>query len=168
MGRHKIEIKKIEDEHSRLISFSKRKKGFFKKADDLAGLGFLIAALVFSPARNVFTYGSPDFDSVVDCFLNSRSIDALADQERAAPALANKPWRMSRRTRGRRDDGSDQEELLRAASDLRKSSRFWWNKSTEDMTLEELVDFKVALQALVSKVKEKAEERQHLNLDISL
>ncbi|XP_072984377.1 agamous-like MADS-box protein AGL61 [Typha latifolia] len=163
MGPHKI-----EDEHSRLISFSKRKKGFFKKADDLAGLGFLIAALVFSPARNVFTYGSPDFDLVVDCFLNSRSIDALADQERAAPALANKPWRMSRRTRGRRDDGSDQEEL-RAASELRKSSRFWWNKSTEDMTLEELVDFKVALQELVSKVKEKAEERPpHFNLDLSL
>ncbi|ESR34578.1 hypothetical protein CICLE_v10006588mg [Citrus x clementina] len=48
-GRQKIEMKKIENEGGRLITFSKRRSGIYKKASELMTLtGSKIAILLFS------------------------------------------------------------------------------------------------------------------------
>ncbi|XP_021804143.1 MADS-box protein FLOWERING LOCUS C-like [Prunus avium] len=75
MGKKKISIEKIENKQSRLVTFSRRRNGLFKKAKDFSNLsGSSVAILVISPAGRRYTYASPSFDSVVDQFL-SETID---------------------------------------------------------------------------------------------
>ncbi|CAB4292445.1 unnamed protein product [Prunus armeniaca] len=75
MGKKKIAIEKIENKQSRLVTFSRRRNGLFKKAKDFSNLsGSSVAILVISPAGRRYTYASPSFDSVVDQFL-SETID---------------------------------------------------------------------------------------------
>lgn len=70
-GKQKIEIKKIEDEDARYISFSKRRNGIYAKASDLATLcGVEIAVVVFSPTGRPHSFGSPSVTSIIDRFLS--------------------------------------------------------------------------------------------------
>uniref|UniRef100_A0A7N0RDU4 MADS-box domain-containing protein n=1 Tax=Kalanchoe fedtschenkoi TaxID=63787 RepID=A0A7N0RDU4_KALFE len=58
-GKKKIEIKRIEDLNKRYITFSKRRPGLFKKAEELSELtGCGVAALAFSPtAKKLHKFG---------------------------------------------------------------------------------------------------------------
>ncbi|XP_050211304.1 agamous-like MADS-box protein AGL62 [Mercurialis annua] len=73
-GRQKLEMVKISRESNRLVTFSKRRYGVFKKASELSTLcGAEIAIVVFSPGKKVFSYGHPCVDAVVDRFLSRNS-----------------------------------------------------------------------------------------------
>ncbi|KAK4713580.1 hypothetical protein R3W88_019487 [Solanum pinnatisectum] len=57
-GKKKIEIEKIEDKTARMYIFSKRKKGIFKKIEELESLtGYPLAYVVFSSTKTPYTYG---------------------------------------------------------------------------------------------------------------
>ncbi|CAH8491363.1 unnamed protein product [Schistosoma haematobium] len=59
MGRKKIEIKFINDEKNRLVTFAKRKSGLFKKAYELSVLCECeIALLVFTRSNRLYQYAS--------------------------------------------------------------------------------------------------------------
>jgi hypothetical protein len=59
MTRKKIEIKKIDNISSRQVTFSKRRKGLFKKAQELSTLCDAdIALMVFSATGKLFEYAS--------------------------------------------------------------------------------------------------------------
>ncbi|CAL9175139.1 unnamed protein product [Musa hybrid cultivar] len=74
-GRRKIEIKKIQNEDARHVCFSKRKAGIFAKASDISTLcGADVALVVYSPAGNPYSFGSPAVDPVVDRFLSASLI----------------------------------------------------------------------------------------------
>ncbi|XP_073059620.1 agamous-like MADS-box protein AGL29 [Primulina eburnea] len=71
LGRRKIEMKLIADENARVVTFSKRRNGLFKKATELSTLcGAKIAIIVFSPCKRAYSFGSPNVDYVTDQFLN--------------------------------------------------------------------------------------------------
>ncbi|KAF5799518.1 putative transcription factor MADS-type1 family [Helianthus annuus] len=73
-GRKKIEIKKIEPQNNRLVTFSKRRAGLFKKASELCILtGAQIAILVNSPGGHLFSFGHPSADVIIDRYLNNTS-----------------------------------------------------------------------------------------------
>ncbi|XP_042492701.1 MADS-box transcription factor 51-like [Macadamia integrifolia] len=73
-GRQKIELKMIESKENRHVTFSKRRSGIFKKANEITVMcGAEIAVVVFSPAGQVFSYGSPSVTSVIDRFLNQQN-----------------------------------------------------------------------------------------------
>ncbi|ESR64873.1 hypothetical protein CICLE_v10010485mg, partial [Citrus x clementina] len=66
MGKLKIEIKKIEKQKARMVTFSKR-----RQAEEYANItGSQITVLVFSSAGNPYVHGSPSFDAVIDKFLS--------------------------------------------------------------------------------------------------
>ncbi|CAN1285850.1 Agamous-like MADS-box protein AGL61 [Linum perenne] len=66
-GRQKIEIKKVENDPHRHVTFSKRKNGLFKKATELSTLcGAQVAIILFSQQNKVFSCGRPDVDSVLN------------------------------------------------------------------------------------------------------
>ncbi|KAL6201238.1 hypothetical protein ACLB2K_024953 [Fragaria x ananassa] len=70
MGRRKIEMKRVMDNNSRQVTFSKRRTGLFKKAHEIATLcGAEVAIVVFSPGGKPFSFGHPNVDSVADRFL---------------------------------------------------------------------------------------------------
>jgi hypothetical protein len=70
MGRKKIKMKRIESKEARQVCFSKRHQGLFKKASDLSILcGAMVAIVAFSPTGRPYSFGSPSFRVVIDCFL---------------------------------------------------------------------------------------------------
>nr|XP_009804704.1 PREDICTED: agamous-like MADS-box protein AGL27 [Nicotiana sylvestris] len=59
MGRKKVEIKRIEDKHSRQVTFSKRRKGLLKKAKELSILCDAdVAVIVFSNRGRLYDFSS--------------------------------------------------------------------------------------------------------------
>ncbi|KAG5551326.1 hypothetical protein RHGRI_009664 [Rhododendron griersonianum] len=70
-GKRKIEIKKREKEEQRMVTFSKRRKGLFKKAHELHCLtGADVAVVAFSPAGRPYTHGEPSIDATIDKYFN--------------------------------------------------------------------------------------------------
>ncbi len=66
MGRKKIEIKRIDDERNRQVTFTKRKLGLMKKAYELSVLcDCEIALIIFNSAKRLFQYASSDMDQVL-------------------------------------------------------------------------------------------------------
>ena len=58
MGRQKIEIKKVEKDSNKLVTFSKRRQGLFRKTSELCVLCDVHAAIiVFSPGDKLFCFG---------------------------------------------------------------------------------------------------------------
>ncbi|KAJ1402008.1 hypothetical protein SESBI_28379 [Sesbania bispinosa] len=70
MGRRKIEIAIVKDPNTRQVTFSKRRTGLFKKANELSVLcGAEVAIVVFSPGNKPYSFGHPGVDVVADKFL---------------------------------------------------------------------------------------------------
>ncbi|KAG6692031.1 hypothetical protein I3842_10G092600 [Carya illinoinensis] len=71
MGRRKIEMTMVKDGSSRQVTFSKRRNGVFKKANELATLcGAEVAVVAFSPGGKPFSFGQPSVGVVSDRFLH--------------------------------------------------------------------------------------------------
>ncbi|KAM3378292.1 MADS-box transcription factor 21-like [Capsicum galapagoense] len=61
-GKKKIEIKKITKPTYRMVTFSKRRKGLFKKSQKLESLtDSRVVSVVFSPTGKLYTYGDVDY-----------------------------------------------------------------------------------------------------------
>ncbi|XP_009776269.1 agamous-like MADS-box protein AGL61 isoform X2 [Nicotiana tabacum] len=74
MVRTKVEIKRIEDKAKRHTTFTKRRQGLFKKAKELAKRCDAQAAVItFSLAGNVFAFGHPSVDDVVNRYIAATS-----------------------------------------------------------------------------------------------
>ncbi|MFQ6631769.1 hypothetical protein Gotur_009236, partial [Gossypium turneri] len=70
-GKQKIEIKIIENEDDRLILFSKRHFGIYKKISELSTLcGCEILFIIFSPKGKPYLFAHPSIKSVTKRFLN--------------------------------------------------------------------------------------------------
>lgn len=71
-----------EKEQDRMVAFSKRRKGLFKKAHQLHVLsGAKIALLVFSPAGKPYIYGEPCFTDIVDKYYYGATTNASGDHD---------------------------------------------------------------------------------------
>ncbi|GMP97437.1 hypothetical protein CsSME_00045693 [Camellia sinensis var. sinensis] len=80
-GKKKIEIKRVEKEGQRMVTFSKRRHGLFNKARQLRSLtGADIAILTFSPAGRPYTHSEPSFDALVDRYLNTAAAGEKAEE----------------------------------------------------------------------------------------
>ncbi|ESR34580.1 hypothetical protein CICLE_v10006405mg [Citrus x clementina] len=63
-------MKKIENEDGRLITFSKRTSGIYRKVSELVTLTVsAIARLVFSQSGKPFSFGNPSIEAVANRFL---------------------------------------------------------------------------------------------------
>ncbi|KAL9242544.1 hypothetical protein vseg_016534 [Gypsophila vaccaria] len=73
-GKQKIEIKKVEKKESRHVMFSKRRKGLFKKCNDLcSAYDCQYAAIAYSIAGKPFVSGYPSADDVIQRFVRDNS-----------------------------------------------------------------------------------------------
>ncbi|KAG8645848.1 MADS-box protein SVP isoform X2 [Manihot esculenta] len=67
MTRQKIQIKKIDNNTARQVTFSKRRRGLFKKAYELSTLcDAEIALIVFSATGKLFEYASSSMNQVIE------------------------------------------------------------------------------------------------------
>ncbi|XP_047310040.1 MADS-box transcription factor 51-like [Impatiens glandulifera] len=75
-GKKKINIEKIEKKEHRMVTFSKRRKGLFNKCREFYYLtGIDIAVIVSSPAGQIYAYGTPTVDVIIDRYLQSLDCD---------------------------------------------------------------------------------------------
>jgi len=81
MGRRKIEIAEVKDPNTKQVTFSKRRTGLFKKANELSILcGAEVAIVVFSPGNKPYSFGHPSVDAVADKFLQQETAsDVVVD-----------------------------------------------------------------------------------------
>ncbi|XP_047323620.1 agamous-like MADS-box protein AGL15 [Impatiens glandulifera] len=82
MGRGKIEIKRIENTNSRQVTFSKRRAGLLKKAQELGILcDAEIALLIFSSTGKLFEFSNHDMNTTLLRYNKHQvsSDDALAE-----------------------------------------------------------------------------------------
>ncbi|XP_028553679.1 agamous-like MADS-box protein AGL104 [Dendrobium catenatum] len=77
MGRVKLEIKKIENNTNRQVTFSKRRNGLIKKAYELSVLCDIdIALIMFSPSGRLSTFsGRRRIEDVIEKCINVREHD---------------------------------------------------------------------------------------------
>ncbi|XP_047053406.1 agamous-like MADS-box protein AGL61 [Lolium rigidum] len=69
IGRQRIEIRPIENHEARQVSFSKRRRGLFNKASELAIMcGVELAVVVISPGGKAFTFGDPSVHAILERF----------------------------------------------------------------------------------------------------
>jgi hypothetical protein len=72
MGRGKVQLKRIEDKISRQVTFSKRKGGLMKKANELAVLCDVeVALLIFSDRGRLYEFCSTERLAFLQLFAHS-------------------------------------------------------------------------------------------------
>jgi hypothetical protein len=70
-GRRKIEIKRMTNDSNMQITFSKRRNELLKKASEFNTLcGATVSLVVLSPGGEVFSFGHPNVDTIIDRYLS--------------------------------------------------------------------------------------------------
>ncbi|XP_021776270.1 MADS-box protein AGL24-like [Chenopodium quinoa] len=84
MVRSRIQIKKIENIAARQVTFSKRRKGFIKKAQELSTLcDAEIALIVFSSSDKLYEFSTSRVTRVIQRYM--RHTEKLPDDEQLDP-----------------------------------------------------------------------------------
>ncbi|KAF8406091.1 hypothetical protein HHK36_008171 [Tetracentron sinense] len=91
MAREKIQIRKIDNTTARQVTFSKRRRGLFKKAEELAILcDAEVALIIFSATGKLFEYSSSRTKEILDRHsLHSKNLEKL-DQPSLELKLENR------------------------------------------------------------------------------
>ncbi|KAE9620116.1 hypothetical protein Lal_00040245 [Lupinus albus] len=153
-GRQRIEMKKITKESNLQVTFTKRRNGLFKKANELCTLcDAQVALLVFSPSNKLFSFGKPSVDAVIDRYL-------LKDQPQN---LENMQY-LQELTDKINEINEDLETEKKCSEDIAKERKeaqeqFWWASPIEDMKGNQLGQFKLALENLKKDVKGVVERK---------
>ncbi|XP_010419165.1 PREDICTED: MADS-box transcription factor 23-like [Camelina sativa] len=137
-GRQKIEIKEIEVENRRQVTFSKRRSGLFKKAAELSVLcGAQIGIITFSRCDRIYSFGN--VDTLVDKYI------------RKTPVML------------RSNPGGDV-----AAGGENNDGLMWWERAVESVPEEDMEEYKMALSVLrenlMTRISQISNDRMVENL----
>lgn len=124
MAREKIQIKKIDNATARQVTFSKRRRGLFKKAEELSVLCDAdIALIIFSSTGKLFEYSSSSMKEILERRdLHSKNLEKLdqpslelqlvenSNYSRLSKEISEKSHRL-RQMRGEELQGLSIEEL---------------------------------------------------------
>ncbi|KAI5322649.1 hypothetical protein L3X38_031721 [Prunus dulcis] len=176
MGKRKIDIKKINNKNYLKATFSKRRKGLFRKATDLCCLsGAQIAIITFSPGNKAFIFGQPSAETVIDRFLGEQASCTTADHddEGIGPVEGEDGHEDLEANHDEEDIGSvdaedshedseahqEEEKEDEAGGDGEKVSVWWDEPIDENLGLDELQKYKGLLECLKENMASKLDER---------
>lgn len=155
-GRQKIEMTKMTKESNLMATFSKRRVGLFKKASELSTLcGVQIAVIVFSPgfAKNVFSFGHPNVEGIIDKFLSSQNSNPENDYgmlQPVGPRIQELNWIL---TESLNQLGSLKTYREVIANERKQREALDWTEApVEDLGLEQLQSLKSGLIELTTSV----------------
>lgn len=143
MARQKIQIKKIDNTAARQVTFSKRRRGLFKKAQELSTLcDAEIALIVFSAAGKLFEY-------------SSSSVSQVIERHNQHPQTPEKPEPPSLELQLENSTcAALSKEIVQQTQRLRQMK----GEELQGLKIEELIELEELLEAgLCSVVEEKAE-----------
>nr|WQI83103.1 MADS-box transcription factor [Spirodela polyrhiza] len=137
MSREKIKIRKIDNTTARQVTFSKRRKGLFKKAEELAILcDAEVGVIVFSSTGKLYEHSSNSMEEIIER-RNRHSQEAL---KLAPPSLQLRLHDSIRESRSK--------EVLESTLQLRQMK----GEDIEGLTLEELQNLEKALETGLCRV----------------
>ncbi|XP_054777960.1 MADS-box protein JOINTLESS-like [Prosopis cineraria] len=143
MTRRKIQIKKIDSVTARQVAFSKRRKGLFKKANELSSLcDAEIALLVFSSTGKLFDYANSSIQQVIERY----------DQHSAIQIQGKSPVDVQLK--------GDENELHKAVvAEKTRELRQLNEEELQGCTLEEFQTLEERLERDLSRVSKTKDER---------
>lgn len=158
-GRQKIEMKLIGDYEDRLVTFSKRRSGIYKKASELVTMcGVQLGLIVFSPTGKAFSFGSPSIESITNRFLNRHEDPAALDQYQ--PIFDAHRGRMRDRENeyfnallARLDEAKERGKALRRITRATREGApanwelGWWEKNIDELSPEQLKEQIASIEA---------------------
>ncbi|XP_075516021.1 agamous-like MADS-box protein AGL29 [Primulina tabacum] len=153
-GRRKIEMKKIESKKNLQVTFTKRRKGLFGKAAELAALcGSGIAILVQTPAGKISSFGYPSAESVIHNYESAGTPYNYSPSEGNITDAKNGYFQAVARL-------EEQKRIESAAKEISTgdNGKFWWDEEIEGMELHELEEYGEALEKLLERVTVKEME----------
>nr|AAF73934.1 MADS box transcription factor AP3 [Sagittaria montevidensis] len=138
MGRGKIEIKKIENSTNRQVTYSKRRAGLIKKAEELTVLcDAQINLILISGSRKVHHYCSPstDIHTVMDRYQQLTDSDLWQPQYEGMQKTLN--------------------HLKETNNNLRKQIRQRMGEDLEDLNMNELLALEREMDESITVVRDK-------------
>ncbi|XP_073123235.1 agamous-like MADS-box protein AGL62 [Henckelia pumila] len=145
-GRRKIEMKKIESKKNLQVTFTKRRKGLFAKAGELASLcGSGIAILVQSPGDKISAFGYPSVESVIHNYESEGTYCSYSSPFEGFNITDVKNGYLVAMAR--------LEEQKRIETAAKGDGKFWWDEEIEGMELYELEEYVEELEKLRERVK---------------
>ncbi|XP_050128815.1 MADS-box protein JOINTLESS-like isoform X3 [Malus sylvestris] len=141
MAREKIQIKKIDNATARQVTFSKRRRGLFKKAEELSVLCDAdIALIIFSSTGKLFEYASSSMKEILERHnLHSKNLDKLEQPSLELQLVENSNYsRLSK-------------EIAAKSHQLRQMR----GEEIQGLSLEELQQLEKSLEAGLGGVVEK-------------
>jgi len=149
--RRRVEMKQVENEEDKLITFSKRRSGIYKKASELVTLcGSEVGVAIFSPSGKPYSFAHPSIDSIATRFRNRNH-----PQNVGANNLVESYRRL------RIDELNQQhDELVDQINDDKargktlkqmteeRDGEGWWEAPIEELSLEELKQTKARMVEL--------------------
>ncbi|CAN8283906.1 unnamed protein product [Cochlearia groenlandica] len=145
MAREKIQIKKIDNATARQVTFSKRRRGLFKKAEELSVLCDAdVALIIFSSTGKLFEFCSSSMREVLERHnLQSKNLEKL-DQPSLELQLV---------------ENSDHARLSKEIADKSHRLRQMRGEELQGLNIEELQQLEKALEAGLSRVIETKSEK---------
>lgn len=156
-GRKKVEMKKIESDDARQVSFSKRKKGVFAKACELSTMcGAEVAVLLHSPSGTPHSFGSPSVDKVFNKFLSGEQFeysDSDANMVNAINQLNEEYMELTQRLEASNAKREALEERIKKTGGEAKELQ-WLNK-IDELGRDELLQLLGSLYRVKCSVNER-------------
>lgn len=166
MGRRKIEMKMVKDSSSRQVTFSKRRTGLFKKANELATLcAAQVAIVVFSPGGKPFSFGHPSVEEVADRFLNQdappkHSIPSHPEppaQPQDDSTVDNLNQQLAELLKQLEIEKQKGEKLEK---DIKAGGGEKFQKPINELSLDELLDIRESMESLQEKLRSRVNEME--------
>ncbi|KAK4416986.1 MADS-box protein SVP [Sesamum alatum] len=161
MAREKIQIKKIDNVTARQVTFSKRRRGLFKKAEELSVLCDAdVGLIIFSSTGKLFEFASSSMKEILERHnLHSKNLDKLEQPSLELQLV----------------EDSDHSRLSKEVAERSHQLRRMRGEELQGLSIEELQHLERSLEAGLSRVIEKKgvqlmEENKRLRqqvLDIS-
>lgn len=144
-GKQKIEMKKVENYGDRMITFSKRKAGIFKKINELVAMCDVeVAFLIFSQAKKSYTFAHPSMQEVADRLKNPSRQEPLAKDDTGPLVEAYKKRRfhdLIKKMEALEEElpmDLEKLKLLKESRNEKKLDKMWWNFPSKGLSVEEL------------------------------
>lgn len=160
-GRQKVEIKKLEKESSRQVTFSKRRNGLFKKASEICVLcGAYIGIIVFSPKGKPFTFGHPNIETILDRYVSgSLAMDDYENDSATTETRLCFEELYDECEEALEKLKEEKKRIEHEKEEMKNKGEFWWDEAIdENVGLEELEAYLKAMEELRNNVGRKANE----------
>ncbi|OAY35746.1 MADS-box protein SVP [Manihot esculenta] len=145
MAREKIQIKKIDNATARQVTFSKRRRGLFKKAEELSVLCDAdVALIIFSSTGKLFEYCSSSMKEILERHnLHSKNLEKLEQPSLELQLVEN----------------SNRSRLSKEVAEKSHQLRQMRGEELQGLNIEQLQQLEKSLEVGLSRVIEKKGEK---------